>query len=213
VVGGRCCRAQNMNRVDTRNRVWNLPTAVLGVVAVVAFVRGHLGTRHRSQAPAAPLKELTHATPTSLPHTALLQMALAKGYFADEGPDLPVRPVIYGKAAIDLLLQYKQADLATATDLPFVLQILAGQPRAIAASVASVSNKNAIVARRDRSIADAGKAHAFETVPTGNRPSLGAGAGAGAGAGGGGGDMVISVTRALFRPWSCTTPKCGILGS
>jgi NitT/TauT family transport system substrate-binding protein len=133
-----------------RRRVRLLAAVAVGVAVVVALVLGYLGTQYQSSAPAASVEKLSIASAT-LPQPALLQIALAKGYFAEEGLDLTVVPTTHGKAAIELLLQGK-ADLATAAEVPFVLQVLAGQPLGIAATILSVSNGCVIVARRDRGI-------------------------------------------------------------
>ncbi|HKX43830.1 MAG TPA: NrtA/SsuA/CpmA family ABC transporter substrate-binding protein [Burkholderiaceae bacterium] len=101
--------------------------------------------------PAAPLEKITIAV-SSTPHAALLHLAAAKGFFAAEGLDATITPVSHGKAAIDLLAQGK-ADLAAAAEVPFVISVLNGESFAIAATVVSVSNEMAVVARRDRTIA------------------------------------------------------------
>lgn len=101
--------------------------------------------------PPTPLEKITVAV-SSTPHAALLHLAAAKGFFAAEGLDASITPVSHGKAAIDLLAKGK-ADLAAAAEVPFVISVLNGEPFAIAATVVSVSNEMAIVARRDRVIA------------------------------------------------------------
>ncbi len=133
-----------------RRRVRLLAAVAVGVAVVVALVLEYLGTQYQSSVPAASVEKLSIASAT-LPQPALLQIALAKGYFAEEGLDLTVTPVTHGKAAIELLLQGK-TDLATAAEVPFVLQVLAGQPLGIAAAILSISNGSTIVARRDRGI-------------------------------------------------------------
>ena len=139
-----------MNSDKSKYRVPVYAAAALGVVVVGALVLGYLSLRHRSPAPAAGIEKLSIALPT-LPHSALLQIAGTNGYLAEEGLDVTVTPVTHGKLAIDLVVQGK-ADLATAAEVPFVLQVLAGQPLDIAANLASASNENVVVARRDRSI-------------------------------------------------------------
>ena len=116
------------------------------VVAALALV--YAKTRILS---APPLEELTIAV-SSTPHAALLHLAAAKGFFASEGLAVTITPVSHGKAAIDLLAQGK-ADLAAAAEVPFVISVLNGKAFAIAATVVSVSNEMAVVARRDRAIA------------------------------------------------------------
>lgn len=97
------------------------------------------------------VQQLRIALPTT-PHASLLFIAAAKGYFADEGLDVQVRPVSHGKAALDLLTQ-GQVDLASAAEVPFVISVMKGQQIGIVATVVSVSTEMAIVSRRDRAIA------------------------------------------------------------
>lgn len=89
---------------------------------------------------------------SSTPHAALLHLAAAKGFFAEEGLDVSVVPVSHGKAALDLLAAGK-VDLAAAAEVPFVISVLRGEPIGIAASMMGVSTEMAIIARRDRGIA------------------------------------------------------------
>jgi NitT/TauT family transport system substrate-binding protein len=101
--------------------------------------------------PAARKSPLSIALSTT-PHAALLYIAASKGYFADEGLDVTIKPASHGKAALDLLAQ-KKVDLASAAEVPFVISVLKGDRLGIAATVASVSSEMAVVARRDRAIA------------------------------------------------------------
>ena len=105
----------------------------------------------RSAARSTPDDHLTIAV-SSTPHAALLHLAAAKGYFAEEGLDVVTTPVSHGKAALELLTQGK-VDLAAAAEVPFVISVLQGEDFAIVASVASVATEMALVARRDRNIA------------------------------------------------------------
>lgn len=122
--------------------------AALGVSTALAlglaFWRGSPGT-------SAPREKLVIAVSTT-PHAALLHLAQAKGFFAQEGLDLTLKPVTHGKAALDLLAQ-GQVDLAAAAEVPFVIAVLNGQPLGIAATVLSVSSEMTVVARRDRGVA------------------------------------------------------------
>ena len=51
------------------------------------------------------------------------------------------------------MLAQRKTDMAAAAEVPFVIAVLNGQPFAIAATIVSVSTEMAVVARRDRSIA------------------------------------------------------------
>jgi ABC-type nitrate/sulfonate/bicarbonate transport system substrate-binding protein len=130
----------------TRRRALALAASALFVVLLLVLAY----TRFRP-APAPAPEKLTIAV-SSTPHAALLHLAAAKGFFAAEGLDATILPVSHGKAAIDLLTEGK-TDIAAAAEVPFVISVLNGKPFAIAATVVSVSNEMAVVARRDRGIA------------------------------------------------------------
>jgi len=98
----------------------------------------------------APNETLRIAVSTT-PHAALLHIAAAQGYFAQEGLDVTLSPVTHGKAALDQLALGK-ADLASAAEVPFVISVLKGEALDIAATVVSASEDMAIIGRRDRGI-------------------------------------------------------------
>jgi len=123
-----------------------LAAMALLIVVALAFVYA------RTRTPSAPPHEKLSIAVSSTPHAALLHLAAAKGFFAAEGLDVTITPVSHGKAAIDLLAQGK-TDLAAAAEVPFVISVLNGKAFAIAATVVSVSNEMAVIARRDRAIA------------------------------------------------------------
>lgn len=100
--------------------------------------------------PAGPAEQLTIAAP-SVPHTALLQIAAANGYFADEGLEVSLLPAVSGPQALGLVAQGK-ADLATGAEVVAALAIMKGADIAIVASIFSADEAR-IVARRDRGIA------------------------------------------------------------
>ena len=118
----------------------------LGTAVALAF--RYADSRGLFTGPAPPVEKLRIALP-GVPHAALLHIAAAKGYFADEGLDVTILPVSHGKAALDLLAQGK-ADLASTAEVPFVISVLKGERLGIAATVVSISNDMAVVARRDR---------------------------------------------------------------
>jgi NitT/TauT family transport system substrate-binding protein len=120
-------------------------------LAVIVLALGYLGTRGQPLTRTFPVEKLSIALPV-LPHTALLHVASAKGYFADEGLDVSILPVSHGVAAIGEVLQGK-ADLAVAAEVPFVISVMKGGALGMVASLVSVSNDNAIIARRDHAIA------------------------------------------------------------
>jgi NitT/TauT family transport system substrate-binding protein len=132
----------------TRRRVGRV-IALAGLAVAIALVVGLAVARWPFRAP-PPAEKLSLAL-SSTQHAALLHIAAAKGFFADEGLDVTVVPVSHGKAALELLAQGK-VDLAAAAEVPFVISVMQGQPFGIAASMLGVSTEMAIVARRDHGI-------------------------------------------------------------
>ena len=126
---------------------------VLAIVVVIAaaFGLGYARSLGSFATPAAPAQKLRVALP-AVPQAGLLLIAAAMGYFAEEGLDVTLTRVSDGREALDLLAQ-GQADLASASEVPFVVAVLKGESLSIAASVANVSNDMAVVARRDHAIA------------------------------------------------------------
>lgn len=123
----------------------------LGAAGVVAAVAAYAVSRYQSPAPAGPTDKLNIAVYTG-PHSALLYIAAAKGYFSEVGLEVTMLPAIHGKAAIDLVAQGK-ADLGTGGEAPFVLAVLEGEGLGIAANMLNSTSDMAVVARRDRGIA------------------------------------------------------------
>ncbi|MDO8340965.1 MAG: ABC transporter substrate-binding protein, partial [Candidatus Woesebacteria bacterium] len=124
------------------------------VVAAIILGLAYLSARGPPPKQTSPVEKLRIALPV-LPHTALVHIAAAKGYFAEEGLAVSIQPVDYGVLAIGDVLQEK-ADLAVTAEVPFVIAVMKGNPLGMVASLASLANDNAIIARRDRGIATAG---------------------------------------------------------
>ena len=122
-------------------------------LALIILGLAYLGMRGQTPAPNFPAEKLRIALPV-LPHTALVHVAAVKGYFADEGLDLSILPVSHGMAAMNHMFQDK-ADLAVTTEVPFVISVMNGNALGMVTTVASLSNDNAIIARRDHAITDA----------------------------------------------------------
>lgn len=88
---------------------------------------------------------------TVQPQSTLLHIAVAKGFFAEEG--LEVQPSIhtFGKDSLKALLDHK-ADFATVAETPVMFNILKGEKFAVIANIEASTVNNAIVARRDAGI-------------------------------------------------------------
>jgi ABC-type nitrate/sulfonate/bicarbonate transport system substrate-binding protein len=124
---------------------WRILVPVAAAAALAAVLLALVG---RGQPP--PHDRLSLAL-SSTPHATLLHLAQAEGYFTDEGLDVALTQVSHGKAALNLLLEGR-VDLAAATEVPFVIGVLEGQPLRVTASMLSASREMAVVARRDHAV-------------------------------------------------------------
>lgn len=104
-----------------------------------------------AQPTAGPLQKITVAY-TVQPQSTLVHVAVAKGYFTDEG--LEVQPLLhtYGKAALQSVID-KKADLATVAETPVMFSILKGEKIFVLANIEASSMNNGVVARKDAGIA------------------------------------------------------------
>lgn len=85
------------------------------------------------------------------PSAALVHIALAKGFFTDEGLDASPQPHPFGKLALDTVLEGK-ADIATAGDTPIVFAVMNGKKVSVLATIQTANKNEAIIALRDRGI-------------------------------------------------------------
>ncbi len=83
---------------------------------------------------------------TEQPDCALVHLAVAKGYFQEEGVLLQPVVVGFGKQAIASVIEGK-ADLATAAETPFVFAALEGQQVSLVAGIFSSGKSNGVVAK------------------------------------------------------------------
>jgi len=88
---------------------------------------------------------------TYQPQSTLVHVALALGYFKEEG--LEVKSILhtYGKAALQSVLD-KKADFATVAETPIMFNILNGEKIFVIANIESSNVNNAIIARKDSGI-------------------------------------------------------------
>lgn len=92
---------------------------------------------------------------TYQPQSTLVHVAVANGYFADEGLDARLSMHTYGKAALQSVIENK-ADFATVAETPVMFSVLRGDRIFVVANIESSNANNAIVARKDAGIAAAG---------------------------------------------------------
>jgi ABC-type nitrate/sulfonate/bicarbonate transport system substrate-binding protein len=121
----------------------------LFLLALVFIVGSGTGCRQREKQ-ASPPEKITIAY-TESTGMALVHIAIAKGFFTEEGLDVTSQPYITGKPAMDAVIEGK-ADLATTSDTVFMFAAMENK-KITAIAVIAVSNKNAaILARKDRGI-------------------------------------------------------------
>ena len=138
-----------LNSAPNRKRmVILIGTAIIPavIILVLAFAL-HPGLREK---PEEPLKSITIAVPT-LPHSGLMFIAMSKNFFQDEGLDIKLQPYLYGKPALQALLDGK-ADLAISADTPIVLAALKGENFLVVAEIFRSEQNTAIIARQDKGI-------------------------------------------------------------
>ena len=88
---------------------------------------------------------------STIPHTALFQVAFEKGFFSVEGLEVTPQPHSFGKLALNAVLEGK-ADMATQADTPIMFAVTAGKKIYAVAEIAISKRSLAIIARKDRGI-------------------------------------------------------------
>lgn len=99
---------------------------------------------------AVPLQKIAVAY-TNQPQSTLIQVAVAKNYFAEEGLEIESILHTFGKASLQSLLDHK-AVFATVAETPFMFNVLKGEKIFIIANIEASGLNNAIVARKDADI-------------------------------------------------------------
>lgn len=100
-----------------------------------------------------PLQKIIFAY-TYQPQSTLVHVAVAKGYFAEEGLDVQPQMHTYGKLALQSVLERK-ADFATVAETPIMFNALKGEKFFVLANIEATTMNNAIVARKDAGITKA----------------------------------------------------------
>lgn len=98
-----------------------------------------------------PVQKITVAY-TAQPQSALIHVAVIKGYFLAEGLEVQSSMHSYGKAALQSVLENK-ADFATMAETPVMFSVLRGDKIFVIAHIESSNINNAVVARTDAGIA------------------------------------------------------------
>ena len=128
--------------------MWKITLSLLFFFAISGCQKSP--SQDASQRSAATLQKITVAY-TYQPQSTLAHVAVAKGYFAEEG--LEVQPLMhtFGKASLQSLLDHK-ADFAAVAETPFMFNVLKGEKIYLIANIEASGKNNAIVARKDAGI-------------------------------------------------------------
>ena len=122
----------------------------VAAIAISLFGCKKSATDHAETQDTAPLQKITVAY-TYQPQSTLIHVALAKGFFAEEGLDVQSQLYTYGKAALQSLLEHK-SDIATVAETPVMFSVLKGEKLFVIANIDASNQNNAIVARTDTGI-------------------------------------------------------------
>jgi NitT/TauT family transport system substrate-binding protein len=114
------------------------------------FLAALLACQKSPQQSAAARQKITVAY-TTQPQSTLIHVALAKGYFLEEGLDVQSLVHSFGKASLQSLLDH-QADFAAVAETPFMFNVLKGEKISVIANIEATGLNNAIVARKDAGI-------------------------------------------------------------
>jgi NitT/TauT family transport system substrate-binding protein len=95
--------------------------------------------------------DLVKLATTAYAGMAPIYIALAKGFFEDEGLKVTVKAQSSGKVALDTVLD-GNADVATVAELPVTLAVLKGQPVAVLVTLATGEGDYGVVARNDKGV-------------------------------------------------------------
>ena len=101
-----------------------------------------------AQTAAGPLEKVRFADGAFLP-SAPVYVALEKKYFKQEGLDISYLPFPTGREGLEAVINGK-ADFTTVADTPIVFQVMKGAKIYVLATLSSMGNLYAVVARRDR---------------------------------------------------------------
>lgn len=126
--------------------------AIAVVLAVVLAGALWWAAPFRQAAPPVAPEKLAIAVSGTYIGSGLVQVAAARGYFAQEGLEVTLQQHTSGRDALDAVLG-NHADIATAGDTPLMFAVMKGAPISVVATIFTAGRAHGIVARRDRGIA------------------------------------------------------------
>lgn len=128
-------------------------TTLVAIVMFIAMLVGCQKSPTQKDAPInkpLPLQKIIVAC-TAQPQSALIHIAVAKGYFVEEGLMVETQLFNYGKSALQSVLDNK-ADFATVAETPIMFSVLNGAKITVIANMTNSSTDTAILARKDAAI-------------------------------------------------------------
>jgi NitT/TauT family transport system substrate-binding protein len=99
---------------------------------------------------AGPLQKVTFAY-TFQPQSTLVHVAMAKGYFKDEGLDVQPLMRTFGKEALQAVLE-SRAEFGAVAETPVMFSVLKGDKIFVIANIDASNTNNGVVARKDAGI-------------------------------------------------------------
>lgn len=132
--------------------MWKITLSLLLIFALCGCQKAP--TQDAGQRGTAPLQKVTVAY-TYQPQSTLAHVAVAKGYFAEEGLEVLSLMHTYGKASLQSLLDHK-ADFAAVAETPFMFNVLKGEKIFVIANIEASGRNNVIAARKDAGISTPG---------------------------------------------------------
>lgn len=125
--------------------------AALVVLAGIGLAAAYYSLGSRPEGTAAPQRIVVRVAETRDVATALVQVALANGYFADAGLEVETREYPSGKRSLEGLFA-GEVDFALPSETPIVISSFGRRDFYVIASFADTGTYQRIVGRRDRGI-------------------------------------------------------------
>lgn len=129
-------------------RMWKASLTILFIAALMGCQKPP--SDGAEQKHAGPAQKITVAY-TYQPQSTLVHVAVAQGYFVEEGLDVQSLMHTFGKVALQSVLDNK-ADFSTVAETPVMFAVLKGEKIFVIANIEASTMNNAIVARRDAGI-------------------------------------------------------------
>ncbi|MEI7614003.1 MAG: NrtA/SsuA/CpmA family ABC transporter substrate-binding protein [Betaproteobacteria bacterium] len=125
--------------------------SILPLVFIAALISCDNSSRDNTTKSNAGTRQKVTFAFTNQPQSTLPHIAMAKGYFLEEGLDVQPLMHTYGKAALQAVVENK-ADFATVAETPIMFSVLKGDKIFVIANIESSNKNNGLVARKDAGI-------------------------------------------------------------